>query len=259
TGNKVRKTQPELPRYGPHLCNPSMDQLSPHPNKDYQLGLNCRFHFLESKMSEKIEDKEFDSHAIREALYGNAFSDGTEKSGRTLLLVATVTLIIAVFDVAVTSTPFVPLDFSGKPEGLVTFLAIANVALLINYMLRALSDLLRAKEDWAHAGKSIQMERVWRAEQEAANTEKEIMEADPSREDYGETWDEWWENCSAIRDDALQKVREIDVQLGQRTFPIIMRWVRLIVLGGLPLLVGFAALGHTWENVVIFFLAVVGL
>ena len=36
-------------------------------------------------MADEIET-DFDANAIREAIYGDAFSEGTEKSGRNLLL-----------------------------------------------------------------------------------------------------------------------------------------------------------------------------
>ena len=209
-------------------------------------------------MADEIE-KEFDISAIRQALYGDAFSEGTGKSGRNLLLVATVTLVTAVFDVAVKSTPLVPLDFSNHPDSLITFLAITNIALLINFTLRASNDFLRAGEDWATAKKFIEIERITRARRLAQDTDEAIASGEPSPDGDFSFDEKWWEEFSVTREEAVKRIREIEDRLGERRIPIFVRWIRLIFFGGLPLLVGFAALAHTWENALHFLKAVVGL
>lgn len=209
-------------------------------------------------MADEIES-DFDINAIREAIYGDAFSEGTEKSGRNLLLVATVTLVISVFGVTVKSTPLVPLDFSNNPDSLITFLAITNIALLINYALRALNDFLRAGEDWATAKKFIEIERINRAYRAAQDTEEAILSGEPSPEGDSSFDDELWERFSVTREEAVKRIREIEDRLAERRLPIFVRWIRLIFFGGLPLLVGFTALTHTWKNALDFLKAVVGL
>lgn len=209
-------------------------------------------------MADEIE-RDFDANAIREAIYGDAFSEGTEKSGRNLLLVATVTLVISVFGVAVKSTSLVPLDFSNHPESFITFLAITNIALLMNYALRASNDFLRAGEDWATAKKFIEIERIKRARRLAQDTEEAIMSGQPSPNGNNSFDDEWWEEFSVIREEAIERIREIEDRLAERRLPISVRWIRLFFFGGLPLLIGFAALTHTWENALDFLKAVVGL
>lgn len=208
-------------------------------------------------MADDIEDG-FDPNVIREALYGNAFSEGTEKCGRNLLLIATVTLITAVFDVAVKSTPLVPLDFSKQPNSLIIFLAITNFALLISYILRALNDLLRANEDWAYAKKFIEIEHIRRARDSArAREEAEFSAEKRAREDN--FIEEYWEEYEEAYDKHLARVRKIEAKLGNRMVPVFVRWIRLFFFGGLPILIGIAALIHTWENAFNFFQAVVGL
>ena len=209
-------------------------------------------------MADEIE-RDFDVNAIRDAIYGDAFSEGTEKSGRNLLLVATVTLVISVFGVAVKSTPLVPLDFSNHPDSLITFLAITNIALLMNYALRASNDFLRAREDWATAQKFIEIERIRRARRLAQDIDEAIASREPSpNEDYSFD-DEWWEGFSITREEAVVRIREIENRIVERSIPIFVRWIRLIFFGGLPLLIGFAAFTHTWENALHFVKVVVGL
>lgn len=209
-------------------------------------------------MADEIES-DFDVNAIREAIYGDAFSEGTEKSGRNLLLVATVTLVISIFDVAVKSTPLVPLDFSNNPDSLITFLAITNIALLMNYALRASNDFLRAKEDWATAQKFIEIERIKRARRLAQDTDEAIASGEPPPNGDYSFDDEWWEEFSVTREEAIERIREIEDRVAERRIPILVRWIRLIFFGGLPLLIGFVALTHTWENALHFVKVVVGL
>lgn len=209
-------------------------------------------------MADDIEN-EFGISAFRQALYGDTFSESTEKSGRNLLLVATVALVTAVFDVAVKSTPLVPLDFSGQPDSLITFLAIANIALLISYMLRALNDLLRTREEWASARKFIEIERIRRAHRSARDTDEAIASAEPLPDGTDPFIDEWWEHYADEREAALKHISKIEARLADRRLQIFVRWIRLFFFGGLPLLIGFAALTHTWRNALHFFQAVVGL
>lgn len=208
-------------------------------------------------MADEIE-RDFDANAIRKAIYGDAFSEGTEKSGRNLLLVATVSLVVSVFGVAVKSTPLVPLDFSNHPDSLITFLAITNIALLINYTLRVLNDFLRAREDWGTAKKFIEIERVSRELRLAQDTDEAIASGEPSPNGDYSFDDEWWEQFSVTRDKAKERIRKIEDRLAERRIPIFVRWIRLIFFGGLPLLIGFAALIHTWENALQFLKSVVG-
>lgn len=202
-------------------------------------------------------EEDFDISAIREALYGDAFSAGTEKSGRNLLIVATVTLVIAVYDVAVKSTPLVPLDFANQPDSLRIFLAAANIALLLNYILRASNDLLRTREEWATARKFIEFELIQRAHRSALEVEREINAQDPRSDRYNPVVEEWWEDYEATRDEALKRIKKIDSGLADRRFPIFIRWIRIFFFGGLPLLMGFTSLAHTWKDAVDFFRAVV--
>ncbi len=209
-------------------------------------------------MVDDIEN-DFDISAIRQALYGDLFSEGTEKSGRNLLLVATVALVTAVFDVAVKSTPLVPLDFSKHPDSLITFLAIANFALLISYILRASNDFLRTREEWADARKFIEIEHIRRALRSAREVDEAMASAEPRPDGYEPFPDEWWEEYSDEREAALEHIRKIEAGLASRRLQMIVRWIRLFFFGGLPLVIGVAALSHTWRNVLDFFLAVVGL
>lgn len=208
-------------------------------------------------MADDIEE-ELDVKFIREALYGDAFSRGTDKVGRYLLVVATTTLITTVFNVVLKSTPLVPLDFSGQPDSLITFLAAANLALLINYTLRVTNDLLKAREDWANAQRFMDIERIKRARQSAQWTEEIVMSGDPSG-DPGPDADPWWEHYAETRDEAVRRIRMIQTRPNERRVAITTRWIRLVFLGGSPALIGVAALMHTWRNVWHFFQAIVGL
>ncbi len=209
-------------------------------------------------MVDDIED-DFDISAIRQAIYGDVFSEGTQKNGRNLLFVATVALVTAVFDVAVKSTPLVPLDFSKSPDSLITILAIANIALLISYTLRVSNDFLRTREEWADARKFIEIERIQRALRSAREVDEAIASAEPRPHEYAPFPDEWWEKYSEEREAALERIRKIEAGIANRRLQIYLRWIRLVIFGGLPLVIGVAALFHTWRNALDFFQAVVGL
>lgn len=203
-------------------------------------------------------EKDFKPSAIREGVYGHPFSSATDKVGRSLLLIATVALVTAVFDVTPISTPLVPLDFSAQPDSLITFLATVNFALLMSYTLSVSNDLLRAHEDWSTAKKNIEIERAIRADETAWHIDDAIASGEPPPGGKPIV-DQWWEEASDIREEAVKRIRKIEAGRNERAVPIFVRWVRLVFFGGLPLLTGLAAVAHTWRNVWHFFEAVVGL
>jgi hypothetical protein len=135
-------------------------------------------------------------------------------------------------------------------------LAIANLALLVNYTLRASSDILRIREEWGDARKHFEIEKISRAQQQAVEIEKELMEAGedcpgaPGMEEY-------WEDYRRAANKARERILEIETALGDRRLPISVRWIRLFYFGCLPLLIGSLAFLHTWRDALEFFQAVV--
>jgi hypothetical protein len=207
-------------------------------------------------MSTSVEEQ-FNPDSLRATLYGEAFSEASQKNGRTLLVVATLTLITTVFDVDVKSTPLLPLDFSNHPESLLIFLAISNVALLVSYCIRAGSDLVRAAEEWAEAKKQIEIERIRRALESARDVDRAISEAEPS-DRYDPVIDDWWESYQEAANSGIEKIRALEARIARRRIPIAMRWSRLVFFGGLPLVAAVLALAHTWREVIEFVRAILG-
>lgn len=206
-------------------------------------------------MTEKA-DNEIDTSEIKNALYSDAFGEKTEKGARNLLIVATITLITDVFDVAVKSTPLIPLDFSNRPDSLIVFLSILNIALLFSYLLRALNDVLRVREEWANARIFIERQRAQRVWQQAKDIETAIDAADPRNEEQFQSLESWWEDAKEADESARDLISAIEAKIIDRRLPITVRWLRIWLLGSLPIMVGALAAIHTWRDAFQFVLSV---
>lgn len=207
-------------------------------------------------MSETTIHK-IDTDAIRQGLYGDALSDRTEKLGARLSVVGIATLITSVFDVRATSTSLIPLDFSNHQDTLVTFLAVINSAMLVGYCIRMTNDVLRTNNEWATIRKFIALEQINRAYREAREVDDEVMAGEVDENDGYQDWnEEWWEEYLAIKERAEGRIKAIEDELVDRRIPIAVRWVKIIVFSSFPILVGVAALAHTWRNIVDFLIAI---
>ena len=203
------------------------------------------------------DEKDFIGLDWKEPLYGEAFSERTQRTGRNLLLVAIATLLVSVFEVSIKTFPTLSIDFSKQPAALEMFMAVINLGLLVAYALRVSTDCLRAREDWAEYVRFFEARRVKSAFAEAHKADKEIMEG----QHEGQEWDPepWYEGAIEIEAEVKKRIAKLESRFGDRKMPRAMRHARLWLLGGGPFLIGFIAFVHTrgpaWE----FVLAIVGM
>jgi hypothetical protein len=209
-------------------------------------------------MSDQDIEK-IDYSTLRKALYGDMLSDKTEKSARTLLIVAAATLLVSVFQVSLKSTAIIPVEFSKENDGLVMFLAAANAVLFAAFVIRLLPDLLRTREEWAFAAKIVEQEKILRAEAAARAVDQQIAENDPGGENYGREPDDWWQDYIATTDEAMAQMQRLQDRIEDRRISITFRFVRLILQCVFPLLVSITAFLHTADDAWRFIRAVVGI
>jgi hypothetical protein len=182
--------------------------------------------------------RKLDPAALRANLYGDALTDATKKIGRNLLLVAVVTIFVHLFNVSLKSTPYVAIDFSQNPNALGILLAVTSFGLLVAFSLRAVTDILRARETWAEVQSHLLREKVFQAGEAA----RSIDDSEPNPNDDGSWLDPWWESYYEIREDAEKQLAQIRERIGRRQVPIIVWWTRLIVESSTPFCVGIVAL-----------------
>ncbi len=203
------------------------------------------------------DDKDLIGLDWKEPLYGETFSERTQKTGRNLLLVGVATLLVSVFEVSIKTFPTLSLDFSKQPDALEMFMAIINLGLLVAYVLRVSTDYLRAREDWSEFTKFFEARRVKKAFEEAHEADREIMNSQYEGQEMDP--DPWYEGAIEIEAKAKKRIAKLESQFGDRRIPRVMRHARLWLLGGGPFLIGFIAFVHTrgpaWE----FALAIVGM
>jgi hypothetical protein len=205
-----------------------------------------------------VKPEKIDYRALRQALYGELLSDKTEKAARNLLIVATATLLVSVFEVSFKPTPLFPFDFTKAPNALAMFLSAANIVLLSAFLVRLLPDILRAREEWAFAAKIIEQERIERAHAAAKAVEDQISANDPNGPDYGFDPEDWWQNFIDAREEGLAQMDRLQKRIEDRRISIGVRHVRLLTLCAFPVLVGGAAFWHTASAAWRFVQAVVG-
>lgn len=180
-------------------------------------------------------------------LYGSALLTETEKAGNRLIISATITLVVVLYDVSVKSTAFFPFDFTGHPGALASVLSVLNAALLVNFGLRATTDLLRAREEWAEVQKFLIADRLLVAERRARYIDNEEAKTRHEEENpFGP--DPWWEYPIELREKSEKTLREIEDRIGERGFPRVFWHLRLAVYVTSPSALGLVALYHSWPN-----------
>lgn len=194
----------------------------------------------------------------KEALYGEALSERTQKTGRVLILVGLATLMVSVFGVSVKNIPGFSLDFSRQPAALEMFLATLNLGLLVSYFLRAFTDYLRAREEWFELVTYLEDRRVKNAYAEAREADEKAERSARGEEEPDWGPDPFYAHAYNIDDDAKQRIAKLEAQIGSRRLPRFVRHLRLWLLGNGPFVIGLLALLHTGGAAWKFLLAVFG-
>lgn len=101
--------------------------------------------------------------------------------------------------------------------------------LLVSFVLRAGTDLLRERETAKLVVEYIEGERVKAAERAARETEEGIAESEREYRDGPSEPDPWWEPYIAVREAADAAVLKAEKRLGIRRLPQQVRRARKIL------------------------------
>ncbi|WP_155255209.1 hypothetical protein [Bradyrhizobium elkanii] len=177
-----------------------------------------------------------------EGLYGDPLRSETMRTGRQLIIASAVCAAVVLFNVRLQSTSLIPLDFGNRIDVLPMLLALAVMLLLLSFVLRAATDLLRERETAKLVVEYIEGERVKAAERAAQETEESIAQ---SEREYREGRpdsdpDPWWEPYIAVKEAADAAVLKAEKRLGIRRLPRHLRQALKTLEVSVPIV--FAAL-----------------
>ena len=197
-------------------------------------------------MSDDSSDKDASSAKLTsdflEGLYGDPLRSETMRAGRQLIIASAVCAAVVLFKVRLQSTSLVPLDFGNRVDVLPMLLSLAVVLLLVSFILRAATDLLRERETAKLVVEYVEGERVQAAKRAVQETEEGIAQSE--REAYEDRPDSdpdpWWEPYVAVKEAADAAVLKAEERLGIRRLPRQLRRARSILEVGVPIV--FAAL-----------------
>lgn len=109
-----------------------------------------------------------------EGLYGDPLRSDTMRTGRHLVIASAICAAVVLFKVRLQSTGLVPVNFGERVDVLPMLLSFTVVLLLVSFVLRAATDLLRERETTKLVVEYIEAERVEAARQSAQETDREI-------------------------------------------------------------------------------------
>jgi hypothetical protein len=174
-----------------------------------------------------------------EALYDDPLRAETTRTGRYLVIASAICMTVVLFNVRLQSTSLIPIDFGSRIEVLPMLISLAVLLLLLSFLFRAVTDLLRDREAGVLVTRYIENERVKAAEKAARETEDGIAESEREHhEGYSPEPDPWWEPYYDIREAADAAVSRAEARIGIRRFPRQLRRLRKIFEIAIP--IGFA-------------------
>ncbi|WP_334501382.1 hypothetical protein [Bradyrhizobium sp. AZCC 1678] len=175
-----------------------------------------------------------------EGLYGDPLRAETTRTGRHLIIASVVCAAAVLFKVNFQSTSLIPLDFGNRVDVLPMLLSLTVVLLLVSFVLRAATDVLRDREAARLVVEYVEAERVRAALQAARDTDEEIADGQREHEEGPSDPDPWWEPYIEVRKAADAAVLKAEQRLGIRRLPRELRRARKILEVGVPIV--FAAL-----------------
>jgi hypothetical protein len=163
---------------------------------------------------------------------------------RYLVITSAICIAVVLFKVNLKSSTLNPLDFGERVDVLPMLIALAVLVLLVSFLLRAITDVLRDREAGLLVTRYIENERVKAAEKAARETEDDIA---GSEREYHEGYppsepDPWWEPYIEIKEAADAAVARAEKRIGIRRFPRRLRQTRKILEISVPLVFAGVAL-----------------
>jgi hypothetical protein len=173
-----------------------------------------------------------------ESLYGDPLRAETARTGRYLVIASAISMTVVLFNVRLQSTSLIPIEFGTRTDVLPMLISLAVLLLLLSFLLRAVTDLLRDREAALLVTRYIENERVKAAEKAAQEAEDGIAES--QREFHEGPWepDPWWEPYVEIKEAADAAVSRAETRIGIRRLPREVRRMRKILEIAVP--IGFA-------------------
>lgn len=194
-------------------------------------------------MEEKVNDdtKTAAPSNFLEALYGDPLRVETTRAGRNLIIVSTICIATIVFKAKLQPTNLLPVDFGARDDALQMLLSAANILLLVNFLSRAATDVLRDWETSLLVTRYIEGERLAAARKAANEIDTDIFGHQDEGDDGYEP-EPWWEDVSTVREAATKAVSKAEKRIGIRRWPKTLRRIRVWAEIGAPTVLGILAL-----------------
>jgi hypothetical protein len=143
------------------------------------------------------------------------------------------------FNVRLQPTSLLPIDFGSRADVLPMLISLAVLLLLLSFLLRAATDLLRDREAAILITRYIENERVEAVKNAAQETEDSIVDSEREYHEGPSEPDPWWEPYYNIKEAADAAVSKAEARIGIRRLPRELRRVRKILEIMVP--IAFAA------------------
>lgn len=177
-----------------------------------------------------------------EALYGDPLRTETMRTGRHLIIASAICIAVVLFKVRLQSTSLIPVDFGDRVDVLPMLLSLGVLLLLLGFMTRATTDVLRDLETALLVTRYIESERV-KAAKAAAEQADDDMAQQHHEDEYGPYEpDPWWEPYYDIKVAADAAVERAEGRIGIRRLPRELRRVRKVLEIGVPIAFAVVAL-----------------
>ncbi|WP_316398239.1 hypothetical protein [Bradyrhizobium sp. 33ap4] len=163
-----------------------------------------------------------------ESLYGDPLSEETMRTARHLVVTSAICMTAVLFNVRLLPTNLIPLDFGGRSDVLSMLLALGVLLLLVSFMLRASTDLMRDRETGVLVTRYIEGERTKAALASAQSADDDMVQQEREIRDghYEPDPEPWWDAYGKVEDAANAAVEKAERRIGVRQLPRVLRQVR---------------------------------
>ncbi|WP_143271629.1 hypothetical protein [Bradyrhizobium mercantei] len=195
-----------------------------------------------------------------ESLYGDPLSEETMRTARYLIVISAICMTAVLFNVRLQPTSLIPLDFGGRSDVLSMLLVLGVLLLLVNFLLRASTDLLRDRETGVLVTRYIEGERTKAALASARSADDYMVqqEREMREGDYTPDPEPWWDAYGKVEDAANAAVRKAEGRIGIRRLPRVLRHVRKSLEVCVPIAIALLALTLARTSLAGFAKALVG-
>ncbi|QOG17535.1 hypothetical protein [Bradyrhizobium sp. SEMIA] len=215
---------------------------------------------MSEESKKEAADEVISPSSFLEGLYGDPLREETMRTARHLVIVSAITMAAVLFNVRLQSTSLIPLDFGQRADVLSMLLSLSVVILLVSFLLRATTDLLRDHETDILVTRYIEGERAGAALAAAQDVDADLAEQERQYHegDYSGGNDPWWDAYIEVKEAADAAVKKVEGRIGIRRAPRILRRIRKALEVGVPTAIALLALVLARNSLVSFARALVG-